>query len=845
MDDVSTNTVRTRQPNEILRQERLLRGWSQREVGDRVGTDSYTVNRWERGRAVPSPYFRQKLCELYAKNAHHLGLMTESAPSLHLSSTPDPTPAPASTPTLAPAFTPTPPLRDHMTSFIGREEEIAALQELFSSIRQLTLTGPGGCGKTRLGIHLANSISHQFAGEVWYIELATISQPAQIEDLLLRTLGCSTDDHHPLQSLLAFLRPRSALLLIDNCEHLIDACAHLIETLLRECPSLKVLATSREILTLASETIWRVRPLSFPPDLSTTYDIQQLQHYASVRLFVERAQHVAPDFALTPLNAGDIAHICIHLDGLPLAIELAAATIKMFSIEQIAASVEHSFSVFARGSRTALPRQQTLLATMHWSYQLLTEQEQQLFRRLAVFRTTFSLQEVAGVCLENECTQTALIPLFAALIDKSLVTVLNHGTENRYRLLETIRHYAQEQLVTSNESQNFQARHRDWYLRQAEEAQQYLSQLGTRLLSWLDQCEIDHEDILAALRWSKQQAEWEVLTRFCLALQPFWCARRHLSEGRHWFEACLNHSQQFSVLLQGQILYSLGYLAILQSDYTYALAQLQKSLDYSTQSDDDATYRNTLHCIGLAMESRGEYEQAKALYRQSLSLAQEQTKFGEIAIISMHLGTIAMKQAEEENAWHYYKESLLACQQMDNQHGEASVLHNMGYLALAQKDYEKSIHFLARSYTLFQRLEDKIGMAIATGNLGRVALYQQQYQHACQQEQESLRLSWALQFTVGIAEALETFAAIAATQQNFQYAAHLWGAAEGFRNQRKLPHEPFDLLTYTNQVEAARTRADTQLFQQAWKQGRQQPVDEIVLSLLTPSDSNTLLVGLR
>jgi transcriptional regulator with XRE-family HTH domain len=338
MHDASIIKEPTRQPNERLKQERLLRGWSQREVGDRVGTDSYTVNRWERGRAVPSPYFRQKLCDLFAKNAQHLGLISEVEQT-----------------DLRPPFTSTAPLRDAITSFVGRDEEIAHLQELSSTTRLLTLTGSGGCGKTRLGIHLANALSHQFPGGVWYIELATISQPAQIMDLLLRTLGCSTEDTHPLQSLLTFLRPRATLLLIDNCEHLIDACAHLIETLLCECPSLKVLATSRETLTVTGETVWRVRPLSFPSDLSAASNIQQLQQYASVQLFVERAQRIVPHFMLDPHSAVGIARTCMHLDGLPLAIELAAANIRIFSVEQIAASVEHNISTLAHGSRTALP----------------------------------------------------------------------------------------------------------------------------------------------------------------------------------------------------------------------------------------------------------------------------------------------------------------------------------------------------------------------------------------------------------------------------------------------------------------------------------------------------------
>ena len=380
-------------------------------------------------------------------------------------------------------------LPHHLTSFIGRERERAEITQRLGETRLLTLTGPGGCGKTRLGLEVAFSLvgDGALAGGVWVVELAALADPALVPQAVALALGAREASGRPLtEVLIDYLGPRSLLLLLDNCEHLVEACAQLVETLLRGCPKLHVLATSREPLRISGEVTWLVPSLRLPSSLSES-SFEEIAHAEAVRLFVERAAAVQSNFTLSPQNAAVVTKICHDLDGIPLAIELAAARVNVLSVEQIAERLDDALRLLTGGSRTALPRQQTLQATIEWSYQLLSEPERILFRRLAVFSGKFSLEAVEAVCSADEIKTVDVLDLVSHLVDKSLMLRRERSGQAWYRLLETIRQYSSS-LLSAAESASLQQTHARYYLALAEAIAPKLNQPDRR--TWLEKLDV-------------------------------------------------------------------------------------------------------------------------------------------------------------------------------------------------------------------------------------------------------------------------------------------------------------------------------------------------------------------
>src|SRR5215210_5399636 len=358
-----------------------------------------------------------------------------------------------------------------LSSFVGREKELAEVKRLLESTRLLTLTGSGGCGKTRLALAVARELAEGFEDGVWVVELAPLADPTLVPQAVASTLGVREQPGRSLTETLSdYLGSKKVLLVLDNCEHLVEACAELAEALLRSSPELRVLATSREALGITGEVAWLVPSLSLP-DLRRLPDIESLPQYEAARLFVERAAAVKPSFTLTEQNAVAVAQVCYRLDGIPLAIELAAARAKVLSVEQIADRLEDSFGLLSAGGRTAMPRHRTLHATMDWSHELLPEEEQILFRRLSVFAGGFTLDAAEAVCAGEELERDEVLESLSHLVDKSLVIMREVGGEGRYRLLETVRQYAREKLSESGEAGQASERHAGYYLALAEEAE--------------------------------------------------------------------------------------------------------------------------------------------------------------------------------------------------------------------------------------------------------------------------------------------------------------------------------------------------------------------------------------
>ena len=431
-------------------------------------------------------------------------------------------------------------LPTQLTSFVGRAREMTDLVALLATTRLLTLTGPGGCGKTRLAWQVAATVRPSFPDGVWWVELATLTDPALVPQAVATALGVQEQPDRPLTATLgAALQARAALLVLDNCEHLIDAVAHLAETLLGGCPALRIVATSREALRIPGETSWSVPPLSLP-DPSSPTGSETRDHSEAVRLFIERVTALMPTFVVTATNIPVIVEYCRRLDGIPLAIELAAARANVLSVEQIAGRLDDALRLLKSSSRAAPPRHQTLRTAIDWSYRLLPEAEKLVFRHLAIFAGGGTLEAVEAVCADEAPTadaDEAMVDTLSRLADKSLIVVDVRWGEARYRPLETLRQYGHARLVEAGEEGAARRRHEAWYLALAERADAGL--VGPQQAAWLDRLEREHDNVRAVLAWSLERGDGSVAAQIGARIWRFWLYRGYLSEGRRWLARAL------------------------------------------------------------------------------------------------------------------------------------------------------------------------------------------------------------------------------------------------------------------------------------------------------------------
>lgn len=662
-------------------------------------------------------------------------------------------------------------LPQQTTSFIGREKQVEEVKARLGKTRLLTLTGAGGSGKTRLSLQVAADLLTGDGDGVWLVELAALTDPALVPGTIASVLGIKEQTSQPIQqTLVEALRTKRLLIVLDNCEHLVAACASLAADLLRSCPDVHLLASSREPLNVSGEQTYRV-PTLMLPDPRQPQTVESLSQFEAVRLFIERAQAVQPSFALTNANAPAVAQVCFRLDGIPLAIELAAARVRSLSAEEISRRLDHRFRLLTGGSRDTLPRQQTLRALIDWSYDLLTEPEKALLRRLSVFAGGWTLSAAEAVCADEPVEDWEVLDLLTALVDKSLVVAEPAGDGTRYRLSETVRQYSGDRLAESGEAMGGRAA--ACFLALAEEAAPQLT--GPDQAAWFSRLEAEHDNLRASLAWKEQSADGrEDSLRLAAALWRFWFVRGHLSEGRLWLDRALaaasggEASAAWAKALQGA-----GNLAWSQGDYGGARALHEECLALFRQLGDQKGIASALGNLGLVASHQGDFAWAQTLHEECLALSRQSGEQQSIASALGNLGWVAQCQSDFAAARALYEECLTLFRHQGDQKGIANVLGNLGLVALYQGDHAGASALYEESLTLSRQLRDQKGIANALCNLGSMALYQGDYWGARALHDESLTLFRGLGDQQGIANALSNLGWVAQGQGDFAEAQAL------------------------------------------------------------------------
>jgi non-specific serine/threonine protein kinase len=728
-----------------------------------------------------------------------------------------------------------------MTSFIGREREILEIKRLVMHVgangrspqqRLITLTGPGGCGKTRLALEVASELLKEYEDGAWLVELAAISNPALVPQTIAASLGVREKQGQTLMdSLIDHLRTKKLLLVLDNCEHLIPACAQVAERFLRACPDLQILTTSRESLGISGESIWQVPPLWMPtaPKLPP---LKILKQYEAVSLFVERALACQPEFVLTRQNAAAVAQVCQQLDGMPLAIELAAARVRALSVQEIATRLGDRFALLTGGSRTAPARHQTLQAAMDWSFSLLAEPERILLRRLSVFAGGFTLEAAESVCADdptsNGGSRTAsmeVLDLLTQLVEKSLV-VAQPSTQTRYRLLETVREYGAAKLEAARELPTFQSRHRDYYLALAERAEPELR--GAQQAAWLEQLEKEHGNLRASLEWSLRSKDTETGLRLAGALVRFWQFRGYLSEARQYLERILSQSSSASASARAKALNGTGIVMLMQGDYGPAKAYLEEALVLLRAQGDQKGIADVLHNLANVAWDQGDYAKVRALCAESLAIRQEIGDTLGIAASLTGLGNIAYALGDYAEAQVLFEKSLAHVKAIGDPLHIAITLHNLGNVAMKQGDYKRARTFHEESLAIKRELGDKLGIGYTLHSLGEAAFQLREYDAASTYFAESLSIRHALGDKRSVALSLEAFAMLAIAQWQPERAAQLTGAAEALRESIGAPLAPAGRADYDHTVAAAREGLGEKAFASVWAEGRTMTLEQAI-----------------
>jgi predicted ATPase/DNA-binding XRE family transcriptional regulator len=697
-----------------------------------------------------------------------------------------------------------------LTTFIGREKEQIEIIKQIKKYRLVTLTGPGGVGKTRLSIKVGEQMLGDYVNGIWLVELASLNDPALLPQTVVALFRIAAQiKTSPTELLINFLRAKTILLILDNCEHLLEACAQLADTLLKNCPNLKILATSRESLGITGEAVYSVPSLGLP-DLEQL--LENFRGYESVRLFEERAQLAKMDFSLTMEHAASVAQICHRLDGIPLAIELAAAHAKMFSTEQIATQLNESFNLLTGGSRTALPRQQTIHASIDWSWNLLSDSERILLRRLSVFAGGWTLEAAESVSSGNGIESHQILDVMTQLVAKSLVVANQEsGRARRYHLLETIRQYANEKLDMAGEETRVRDSHLDYYMRWAEETEPKLK--GAEQMLWLDRVETEHNNLRTALAWSSNGGDVIAGLRLASALWWFWRGRIYQNEARERIAILLARPEAAGkIIWRARALNASGFLT---QDNTTALSLYKEALAIGQELGDKPTiaYSNIglafasgntgyLHLVGFAAglaqfraclqlfrelgdhwatawalsylgrlsTIMNDFTEAQTCLDESLTIRRELGDKWGIASSLVYLAALAHRRGDHDLAFSLSNEGLMAFREIRYTAGIGEVLLRLGLLAIEMGEHGNAHTFLEEGLLVYQEAGNKRGTANALNELGELARLESNYERAGVFYNKSLDIARELEVADGIGQVLNNLGMVAYHQGEYARA---------------------------------------------------------------------------
>jgi len=679
-------------------------------------------------------------------------------------------------------------LRSYISQIIGRRAEISAIAQLLrdDKIRLVTMTGIGGTGKTRLAHAVAETMMDEFADGVFMIELSSVTLPELLPASIAQPLGVKDAGGRPFLDILKdYLSDKRMLLVLDNFEQIVEAAPQIAEILVA-APSLKILVTSRFLLRITAEREFVVPPLSPPPNEPIS-SFEKLSRNAAVRLFAERALSADPSFGLTNENVRGVAEICTRLEGLPLAIELAAARTRVLSPNAILLKLDSRLQFLTGGPRDLPERQRTMEGAIDWSYDLLDEDEKAVFRRMSVFAASFSLEAAEAICSgDGSITNVLVVDVVSSLLDKSLVRRIDgQGGEHRFSMLEVVREYAAATLSTSGEHEATGRAHAEYFVSLGETAEPYLQ--AAESAEWLDRMEDEHDNLRAAMQWSLINAP-RMAVRLAVAVRNFWLLHSHLSEGYRWLKAALERGGDPPPELRFKL----------------------------------------MNGLGLAARFRGDYETARKAYTDGLTAGQEAGDKQGVALSSRGLGLVAMQQGDASAAREYFESGLAISRELDDKFGIAISLSFLGDLARTETDFARARPLFEESLELFRNLNNKSALSDALNNLGATCFGEGELLLARKYFGEAARIALDLGNKMTISYSIDGFAALAIENADLDRAVELCGAADGLRDSIGYKIEPAEEIFRLAYLEKLRMQVSDGDFREAFERGRATSPDDAI-----------------